>query len=79
MSSLDRPVKCELWDVVLQPCEDGLGDNSYINVSDVRSEILSRNLSNINILLANGSIELFEIFRDTSIGILYLGTAECFS
>ncbi|XP_052220863.1 uncharacterized protein LOC127837648 [Dreissena polymorpha] len=79
MSSLDRPVKCELWDVVLQLCEEGLGDNSYINVSDVRSEILSRNLSNINILLANGSIELFEIFRDTSIGILYLRTADCFS
>ncbi|KAH3801168.1 hypothetical protein DPMN_154815 [Dreissena polymorpha] len=79
MSSLDRPVECELWDVVLQPCEEGLGDNSYINVSDVRSEILSRNLSNINILLANGSIEIFEIFRDTSIGILDLRTADCFS
>ncbi|KAH3690752.1 hypothetical protein DPMN_191952 [Dreissena polymorpha] len=79
LSSLDHPVKCKLWDVVLQPCEEAHGDYSHIHVSYLRSEILSRDLSNIEILVENCSIELFEILRDSSIGILYLRTADCVS
>ncbi|KAH3753220.1 hypothetical protein DPMN_187854 [Dreissena polymorpha] len=36
-------------------------------------------MSNIEILVDSGSKELFEIFRDTSIGILDLRTADCVS
>ncbi|KAH3831125.1 hypothetical protein DPMN_104387, partial [Dreissena polymorpha] len=79
LSSLDHPVKCELWDVVLQPCEEASGDDSQIHASDLHSEILSRDLSNIEILMENCSMELLEILRDSSIGILDLRTADCVS
>ncbi|KAH3811093.1 hypothetical protein DPMN_139496 [Dreissena polymorpha] len=79
LSSLDHSVECELWNVVLQPCEDASGDDSHVHVSDLRSEILSSDMSLIEIYLKNGSVELFEIFRGTTIGILTLETAECAS
>ncbi|KAH3747751.1 hypothetical protein DPMN_182181 [Dreissena polymorpha] len=79
LSSLDHPVECELWDVVLQSSGDTLGDELNTHVSDLRSEILSNDMSNIKILVKNGSKELFEILRDTSIGILNLRTADCAS
>ncbi|KAH3702101.1 hypothetical protein DPMN_077103 [Dreissena polymorpha] len=79
LSSLDHPVKCELWDVVLQLSEDINGDEAYTHISDLRSQILSHDLSNIDILVINGSKELFELLRDTSIGILNLMTANCAS
>ncbi|KAH3792402.1 hypothetical protein DPMN_145898 [Dreissena polymorpha] len=79
LSSLDHPVKCELWNVVLQLSEDIRGDEAHTHMSDLRSEILSHDLSNIEILVKNGSRELFEVLRDTSIGILDLRTAECAS
>ncbi|KAH3709112.1 hypothetical protein DPMN_068573 [Dreissena polymorpha] len=79
LSVLDRPVKCELWNVVLQPCEEARGDYCHIHATELRSEILSRDLSNINILVNNCSMELFEILRDSSIGILDLRTADCVS
>ncbi|KAH3709120.1 hypothetical protein DPMN_068581 [Dreissena polymorpha] len=46
-----NPVKCELWDVVLQPCEEANGDECHIHASDLRSEMLLRDLSNIEILV----------------------------
>ncbi|KAH3786372.1 hypothetical protein DPMN_164479 [Dreissena polymorpha] len=67
LATLDHPVECELWDVVLQPCEEARGDESHKHVSDLRSEILSRDLSNIKILVNNDSMALFEILRDSSI------------
>ncbi|KAH3811245.1 hypothetical protein DPMN_139652 [Dreissena polymorpha] len=79
LSSLDHSVKCALWNVVLQPCEDASGDDSHVHVSDLRSKILSCDMSLIEIVLNNGSVELFEIFRGTTIGILILTTAECAS
>ncbi|KAH3811216.1 hypothetical protein DPMN_139623 [Dreissena polymorpha] len=79
LSLLDHSVKCELWDVVLQPCEDASGDDVHVHESDLRSEILSCDMSLIEIYLNNGSVELFEIFRGTNIGILKLKTAECAS
>ncbi|XP_052220035.1 uncharacterized protein LOC127837163 [Dreissena polymorpha] len=48
-------------------------------MSNLRSEILTHDMSNIEILVNNGSKELFELLRDTSIGILDLGTADCAS
>ncbi|XP_052222411.1 uncharacterized protein LOC127838614 isoform X1 [Dreissena polymorpha] len=79
LSSLDHPVKCELWNVVLQLSEDIRGDEAHTHISDLRSQILSHDLSNIKILVKNGSRELFELLRDTSIGILKLRTADCAS
>ncbi|XP_052254821.1 uncharacterized protein LOC127860637 [Dreissena polymorpha] len=79
LSSLDHPVKCELWDVVLQSSEGTSADESHTKISDLRSEILSLNMSNIEIFVEHGSVELFEILRGTSIGILNLKTADCTS
>ncbi|KAH3796688.1 uncharacterized protein LOC127838960 [Dreissena polymorpha] len=79
LSSLDHPVECKLWNVILQSSEVTRGDEAHTHISDLRSEILSHDLSNIEILVKNGSAELFELLRDTSIGILSLMTAECTS
>ncbi|XP_052223918.1 uncharacterized protein LOC127839568 [Dreissena polymorpha] len=75
LSSFDHPVKCELLDVVLQPCEEACGD--YSHTSGLRSEILLRNMSTISLFVNTGSMELFKILRCISIGILDLGTADC--
>ncbi|XP_052237781.1 uncharacterized protein LOC127849098 [Dreissena polymorpha] len=79
LSSLDHPVECELWDVVLQLSEDIRGDEAHTHISDLRSEILSHDLSNIELFVKNGSKELFELLRDTSIRILKLMTDNCAS
>ncbi|KAH3796687.1 hypothetical protein DPMN_150256 [Dreissena polymorpha] len=76
LSSLDHPVKCELWDYVLQSSEEILGVEAHTHISDLRSEILSHDLSNIEIFMENGSKKLFKLLRDTSIGILDLRTAN---
>ncbi|KAH3802516.1 hypothetical protein DPMN_156194 [Dreissena polymorpha] len=79
LSSLPHPVECELRDVELQPYEEARGDEYHIHVSDLRSEIVSRDLSYVGIIVRNGSFELMEILRDTSIGNLYLSSADCAS
>ncbi|KAH3826131.1 hypothetical protein DPMN_128024 [Dreissena polymorpha] len=76
LSLLDHPVTCEMWDVVLQSTEQSNLDESHIPVSDLRSKLCSRDMSNIKILVVNGNMELFEILRETSIGILDLRSAE---
>ncbi|KAH3753265.1 hypothetical protein DPMN_187900 [Dreissena polymorpha] len=79
LSALGHLVKCELWNFVLQSHEEDCGANSNINVSDLRSKLLACDMSNIAILVKNGSKELFEIFRDTSIRFLDLRTAASVS
>ncbi|KAH3826156.1 hypothetical protein DPMN_128052 [Dreissena polymorpha] len=59
--------------VELQSTES-LVDDSQNGVSDLRSEIVACDMSNIAIFVQEGSIELSETFRDTSIGLLYLKT-----
>ncbi|KAH3802590.1 hypothetical protein DPMN_156268 [Dreissena polymorpha] len=79
LSTSDHPVECELSDVELQPCEEARGDEYHIHVSDLRSELVSRDLSYVGIIVRNGSLELMEILRDTSIGKLDLSSADCAS
>ncbi|KAH3811271.1 uncharacterized protein LOC127836583 [Dreissena polymorpha] len=79
LSALNHSVECELWDVVLQPCEYACGVDSQTHVSDLRSKIMSINMSQLTIVVIKGSFELFEILRDTNIGILHLRTADCAS
>ncbi|KAH3811205.1 hypothetical protein DPMN_139611 [Dreissena polymorpha] len=79
LSRLDHSVECVLWDVVLQPCEFSCGDDSKTQISDLRLEMLSFDMSNMTISVKNGSVELFESIRDTNIGTLNLFTAECAS
>ncbi|KAH3802536.1 hypothetical protein DPMN_156214 [Dreissena polymorpha] len=56
LSLLDHPVKCRLCDVVLQPCEAARADDNDIHLSDLRVEIVLRDLSNIGISVKNGSL-----------------------
>ncbi|KAH3786259.1 hypothetical protein DPMN_164365 [Dreissena polymorpha] len=79
LCSLDHQVECELWDVVLKSNEEARGNESHSYLLDLRSELLAHDMSNIKILVKTGSKELFEILRDTSIGILDLRTADCAS
>ncbi|KAH3753116.1 hypothetical protein DPMN_187746 [Dreissena polymorpha] len=79
LSALGHLVKCELYNSVVQSHEDDCDADSYIHGSDLRSKLLACDMSNIEIFVDSGSKELFEIFRDTSIGILYLITADCVS
>ncbi|KAH3753217.1 hypothetical protein DPMN_187851 [Dreissena polymorpha] len=79
LSALDHPVECDLWNYVVPSRGEDCGANSNIHVSDLRSKLLECDMSNIKILVNNGSKELFEIFRDTSIWSLDLTTADCVS
>ncbi|KAH3718349.1 hypothetical protein DPMN_061152 [Dreissena polymorpha] len=76
LSSLDHPVRCNLVDIELQSSKETRREESYTHVSDLRSEFLSRDMSNIEIVVDKVSKELFEILRDTSIEILLLKTAD---
>ncbi|XP_052285060.1 uncharacterized protein LOC127881338 isoform X2 [Dreissena polymorpha] len=77
LSSLDHPVVCQLWDVVVQSIEESVADDSRSDVPDFRSALLSCDLKHIEVLVKKGSIQLFEMLRDSSIGIMSLKTAEC--
>ncbi|KAH3747708.1 hypothetical protein DPMN_182137 [Dreissena polymorpha] len=70
LSFLDHPATCDLYDVVLQSGEETLGYESHTLESDTQSKIRSHDLSNIEILVKSGNLELFELLRDTSIGSL---------
>ncbi|KAH3770860.1 hypothetical protein DPMN_172157 [Dreissena polymorpha] len=79
LSELDHHVECELWNFVVQSRGEDCGTDSNIHISDLRSKLVSCDMSNIEIIVDNGSKELFKIFRDTTIGILKLKTADCVS
>ncbi|KAH3753211.1 hypothetical protein DPMN_187845 [Dreissena polymorpha] len=79
LSALGHLVRCKLYNSVLQSHEEDCDADSNIHEYDLRSKLLACDMSNIEILVINGSNELFEIFRDTSIGILDLRTADCVS
>ncbi|KAH3826129.1 hypothetical protein DPMN_128022 [Dreissena polymorpha] len=79
LSSLDHPVTIEMWDVVLQSIEQSNEGDSNTNVSYLRSKILACDMPNIEIVVVNGNMELFELLRETSTRILDLRTAECAS
>ncbi|KAH3753253.1 hypothetical protein DPMN_187888 [Dreissena polymorpha] len=79
LSALGHLVKCELWNFELQSHEEDCDADSNIHECDLRSKLLACDMSNIEILVDSGSNELFEIFRDTSIGILALRTADSVS
>ncbi|KAH3753232.1 hypothetical protein DPMN_187866 [Dreissena polymorpha] len=76
LCALGHPVKCELWSFQVQSCGEDICADSNIHLSDLRSKLLECDMSNIEILVENGNKQLFEIFRDTSIGILSLRTAK---
>ncbi|KAH3747697.1 hypothetical protein DPMN_182126 [Dreissena polymorpha] len=69
-SSLDHLVEFELLNVVLQSSGDTLDNESHTHVSDLRSKILSRDMSNIEVMVKNGCKEFFELLRGTIIGSL---------
>ncbi|KAH3753268.1 hypothetical protein DPMN_187903 [Dreissena polymorpha] len=77
LCALGHHVKCEFWYFVVQSRGEDYGADAYIHGSLVRSKLVSCKMSNMEILVINGSKELFEIFRDTSIGILDFITADC--
>ncbi|KAH3800555.1 hypothetical protein DPMN_154188 [Dreissena polymorpha] len=79
LSSLHRNVACELVNVVLQTNYKPYGAAKEAQLFRWRSEVLSCDMSDIEIIVKTVNIELFETLRDLSIRILYLMTADCFS
>ncbi|XP_052235798.1 uncharacterized protein LOC127847739 isoform X1 [Dreissena polymorpha] len=77
LSELDHSVQCELWDFVVKSRGEDCGTGSKTHVSNLRSKLLSCDMSKIKLFVKTGSKELFVIFRDTSIGILGLRNADC--
>ncbi|KAH3753238.1 hypothetical protein DPMN_187872 [Dreissena polymorpha] len=69
LCALDHHIKCELWNFVVQSRGEDCDADSNKHGSDLRSKLLACDMSNIEIVVVSGSKELFEIFRDTSIGI----------
>ncbi|KAH3811453.1 hypothetical protein DPMN_139863 [Dreissena polymorpha] len=74
LSSIGHTIWCELYDSEL--LSSGVVDtsSSQIQPSDKISNFMSCDMSNIMLHVKTGSSELFEIFRDTSIPVLSLGT-----
>ncbi|KAH3770902.1 hypothetical protein DPMN_172200 [Dreissena polymorpha] len=70
LSELDHTVKCLLWDIVVQSDGVDCGADSNAHVSNLRSKLLSCDMSNIVIVVKKGRKELCEIFRDTSIRVV---------
>ncbi|KAH3753269.1 hypothetical protein DPMN_187904 [Dreissena polymorpha] len=79
LSELDHPVVCQLRNFVVQARREDCCANSNNHESHMRSKLLACDMSNIEILVENGSKELFKLFHDTSIGILDLRTSYCVS
>ncbi|KAH3735157.1 hypothetical protein DPMN_041618 [Dreissena polymorpha] len=79
LSSCGHPVTCALMNVVFQSSNNPFGEALETQASDLRSELISCDMSDITVILKSVSFEIFEIFRDTSIGILELRTSECAS
>ncbi|KAH3718350.1 hypothetical protein DPMN_061153 [Dreissena polymorpha] len=79
ISSLGHPAMLKLGNVVLQSSKETHSGEPQTHVSDLRSEILSRDMSNIMISMKYVSKELFDILWDTSIGIIELEMADCVS
>ncbi|KAH3812546.1 hypothetical protein DPMN_140981 [Dreissena polymorpha] len=76
LSSLEHYVKCEMYNVVLQPREYSCEYDSQTHVFDFRSEMLALDMSHMPIFVKSGSVEMFELLRDTNIGILALRNAD---
>ncbi|KAH3811506.1 hypothetical protein DPMN_139916 [Dreissena polymorpha] len=75
LSSIGHPIWCQLYDIEL--LSSGVVDtsSSHIQPSEKISNFMSCDMSNIMLRVKAGSSELFEMFRDTSIPVLSLGTA----
>ncbi|KAH3811452.1 hypothetical protein DPMN_139862 [Dreissena polymorpha] len=75
LSSIGHPIWCKLYDIEL--LSSGVVDtsSSHIQPSEKISNFMSCDMSNIKLHVKAGSSELFEMFRDTSIPVLSLGTA----
>ncbi|KAH3826814.1 hypothetical protein DPMN_128726 [Dreissena polymorpha] len=74
LSSLQHQFEFIMFEVTVNTryAEDGL----YISTSDVQRELLSCDMSRIDLFVRNGSRDLYELLRGTSIGILKLGTSD---
>ncbi|KAH3753254.1 hypothetical protein DPMN_187889 [Dreissena polymorpha] len=76
LSALNHPVECKLWHFVVHSREEDCGNDSNKHLTDLRSKLLSCDMNKIEILVKNGSKELFEILFDTNIRIRVLRTAD---
>ncbi|KAH3735073.1 hypothetical protein DPMN_041534 [Dreissena polymorpha] len=73
LSSLQHPVECQLLDIALNTIYKEEQDTA---LSVAQSELLSCDMSHVKLYVGNGSRDLYELLRETSIGILALRTTD---
>ncbi|KAH3753208.1 hypothetical protein DPMN_187842 [Dreissena polymorpha] len=76
-SASGNPIKCYILSIVQTSIEEPCNAVPNMHASVLRSKLLACDMSYIEICVIYGNKELFETFRDTSIGILDLQTADC--
>ncbi|KAH3748743.1 hypothetical protein DPMN_183193 [Dreissena polymorpha] len=79
ISSLGHPIVCQVYDLELLPICDFNTSSSLILASEMISIFTLFDMSNIELHVKTGSSEFFEMFRDTNIPTLWLGTTDAAS
>ncbi|KAH3782746.1 uncharacterized protein LOC127841092 [Dreissena polymorpha] len=79
LSSLDRHIRCDLRDCYVESDNhktNSAYDGGNMDILVVRRDLLSCDMSRIELFVENGSRALYELLRGTSIGILALITSN---
>ncbi|KAH3786033.1 hypothetical protein DPMN_164133 [Dreissena polymorpha] len=76
LSSIGHPIKCQLRNLDLQPSGTFNTNSSQINDSEEISNLMSYDMSNIDLYVETVKREIFDIFSNTNMRTLSLGTAD---
>ncbi|KAH3786028.1 hypothetical protein DPMN_164128 [Dreissena polymorpha] len=79
LSSLGHAIQCQLFDLELQSTDTVKTSGSQLHAPEMLLNFMSCDMSNIELYVKTGSSELFEMFRDTNIRTLSLGSADATS
>ncbi|KAH3786034.1 hypothetical protein DPMN_164134 [Dreissena polymorpha] len=79
LSSIGHHIECELDDLELQSSDTVNTSSSQLQASELTTNLMQCDMSNIELHVKTCSRELFEMFRDTNIRTLALGTAAAVS
>ncbi|XP_052238739.1 uncharacterized protein LOC127850050 isoform X2 [Dreissena polymorpha] len=74
LSSLQHQVDCNFFDIAVNTSYAADGQDTALSVA--RRELLSCDMSHVTLYASNGSSDLYELLRGTSIGALTLATSD---
>ncbi|KAH3754157.1 hypothetical protein DPMN_188820 [Dreissena polymorpha] len=76
LSTFQNHVVCVLHDFVVQPCGEDSNADVRKRFSDMRYKLLSSDISHVELQIRNGTLELYTLLRETSLGILKIESAD---